>query len=207
MRSFYESNSAILVVLCFLAARAVSAHAGGLSPCISATLSTHGKILVVNELSYKDPDDGHGRSPTTSTFRVHSQYLDDNIRSRMNGPDIYWTDPLWSVVLKGDDLIACPFTLVTDDGEYLILLDQVPNFREVLSIYRRRDDQGELVRRISLSELWAPEKIPDGVFGGTPSWFASGSFAFSPDNRTLIHKTRWGKTFQISLEKGEVRRM
>jgi hypothetical protein len=38
-------------------------------------------------------------------------------------------------------------------------------------------------------------------------WFASGTFAFSADNRTLIHKTRWGSTFQINLETGVVKGM
>jgi hypothetical protein len=135
----------------------------------------------------------------------------------MNGPDVHFANPIWSVVLTNSDL-ACPYTLVTDDGEYLILVGGAFAFRDVLSIYRRRDhpgrpiggpgpDHGVLVRQIPLSDLWSPEQIPESMTDHTPTWFANGTFAFSADNRTLIHKTRWGRTLQISLETGAVRGM
>lgn len=137
----------------------------------------------------------------------------------MNGPDVHFANPLWSVVSTNSDrdgMIACPYTLVTNDGEYLVLVQGAFAFRDVLSIYRRRDhpgrpfggpgpDHGVLVRQIPLSELWPPGKIPQTVTDHTPAWFAGGMFSFSADNRTLIHKTRWGKTLEISLETGQVR--
>ncbi len=127
---------------------------------------------------------------------------------------MFRANPIWSVVSTNRDLegmIVCPYTLVTDDGEYLILFQGAFAFRNVLSIYRRPDhpgrpfgspgpDHGVLVRQIPLSDLWAPEQIPKMVTDHTPMWFAGGTFAFSPDNRTLIHKTRWGRTLQIDLE-------
>jgi hypothetical protein len=61
------------------------------------------------------------------------------------------------------------------------------------------------VRQILLGDLWSQEQIPQMITDHTPQWFASGTFAFSPDNRTLIHRTRWGKTFRISLATGEIK--
>jgi hypothetical protein len=194
------------------------AHAGPPMPCIVATLSPNGGILVVNELTYDDPDETHVRYFQTSTFRVLRRYVDINEGLRLNGPNAYWAHPLWSVVFTRSGkppLIGCPYTLVTDDGEYLILVGDF--FQQTaLSIYRRRDhpgqpfggpgpDHGVLVRQIPLSDLWPPERIPETMTDHTPQWFASGTFAFSPDNRTLIHKTRWGKSIAISLETGEIK--
>lgn len=200
-----------------IAAIAPPAYGGPLMPCVSATLSANGSTLVVNELTFGDPDVTHGRMPRTSTFRVFHRYSEVNEGLRMNGPDRYWTDPLWSVVFDSSDgspVPACPYLLVTDDGEYLIFIGSRFE-RSALSIYRRRDhpgqpfggpgpDHGVLVRQIPLSDLWPPKQIPEVITDHTPQWFASGTFAFSPDSGTLIYKTRWGKTLQISLETGKV---
>jgi hypothetical protein len=216
MQTFFQRSSAILLVACGLVATSGSAHAGPLIPCIDATLSASGSVLVVNERTYDDPDESHARHVTSSTFRVLRRYVDLNEGLRMNGPDTHFANPLWSVVLTNSDL-ACPYTLVTDDGEYLILVGGTFAFQNVLSIYRRPDHSGRpvggppyrgvLVRQIPLSELWPPEQIPKNMTDHTPAWFASGTFMFSAGNRTLIHKTRWGKTFQISLENGTVKGM
>ena len=216
MQLFFQRGSAILLAVCALVATASSAHAGPLLPCIDATLSANGSILVVNELTYDDPDESHVRHVTSSTFRVLRRYVDLNEGLRMNGPDVHFANPIWSVVLTNSDL-ACPYMLVTDDGEYLILVGGAFAFRGVLSIYRRPDHSGRpiggppyhgvLVRQIPLSDLWPPEQIPETMTDHTPAWFASGTFAFSADNRMLIHKTRWGRTLQISLETGGVRGM
>jgi hypothetical protein len=198
---------------------ASSAHAGAMMPCITATLSANGRILVLNDLTYDDPDESHPRSPKTSTFRVLSRYAEPNEGLRLNGPDTYWADTLWSVVFTSNKppVIACPYTLVTDDGEYLILVgDGFFGQSTTLFIYRRRDhpgqpfggpgpDHGVLVRQIRLHDLWSQEQIPQMITDHTPRWFASGTSSFSPDNRTLIHKTRWGKTLEISLVTGEIK--
>jgi hypothetical protein len=217
MQLFFQRGSAILLMVFALVATASFAHAGPLPPCIDATLSANGRILVVNELTFDDPDESHTRHVTSSTFRVLRRYVELNEGLRMNGPDAHFANPIWSVVLTNGHP-ACPYTLVTDDGEYLILVEGAFAFQNVLSIYRRRDhpgrpfggpgpDHGVLVRQIPLSDLWPPEQIPEMVTDHTPAWFASGTFAFSADNRTLIHKTRWGRTLQISLETGGVKEM
>ena len=205
-----------LGLICGVALLTSEAHAGPLMPCIVATQSANGNILVVNELTFDDPDETHGRVPVTSTFRVFGRYIDINESHRVNGTNKYYANPIWSVVFERGDqtrVPACPYLLVTDDGEYVILFGDL--FLQHLTIYRRRDhpgqplggsgpDHGVLVREVPLTELWSPEHIPSIETDSTPKWFAGGTFAFSSDNRTLIHKTRWGTTLQIDLATGEV---
>jgi hypothetical protein len=44
------------------------ARAGALRPCIKATLSANGNILVVNELAFDDPDETRVRKVQRSKF-------------------------------------------------------------------------------------------------------------------------------------------
>lgn len=67
-------------------------------PCVVATLSANGSILVVNELTFDDPDETRGRVPVTSNFRVFGRYIDLNEGLRVNGTDKYYANPIWSVV-------------------------------------------------------------------------------------------------------------
>jgi len=193
------------------------AHAGPLMPCVTATLSANSRILVLNELTFDDPDETRPRHWRTSTFRVLSRYAELNEGMRLNGPDAYWAHTLWSVVFTSAKApaIACPYALVTDDGEYLIFVGSGYIGTAALSIYHRRDhpgqpvgagpDHGVLVREIPLRDLWPQERIPDNITDHTPQWFASGTFSFLPDNQTLVHRTRWGTTFLISLATGEIK--
>jgi hypothetical protein len=202
-----------------------SAHAGPLPPCVTATLSANGKILVVNELLLDPPETTatFGQKVRGSTFRVFERHAELNYGLRVEGPDAYWANPLWSVVFDGGDkppLVACPYTLVTDDGEFLIFVENYGFYQTALRIYRRRDhpgqpfggtgpDHGVLVRDVPLSELWPAEHFPTNpidmvITDHTPLWYAGGTFGFSADNRTLIHKTRWGNTVQINLMTGAV---
>lgn len=195
------------------------AHAGALLPCFAATLSAHANILVVNDLTFEDQDETHGRKIKTSTYRVIRRYSDPNEGLRLDGPDTYWADPLWRVVFTNDGkspFVACSYTLVTDDGEYLVLVNgQFGD--DALTIYRRRDhpgqpfggpgpDHGVLVRQVSWSELFPYERAPKLFVGGDPEWFAGGRFAFSSDNLSLIYKATSGKSVQILLFTGEVTR-
>lgn len=210
-------NFLAAVSLCALTAAPVTLRAGPLAPCVAATLSANGKILVINELTFEDPDETHGRRPQTSTFRILHRFADANEGTRVNGPNGYWTDPMWSIVFKSGEatpFIACPYTLVTDDGEYLVLLG--PSIGPAaLSIYRRLDhpgrplggpgpDHGVLVRQISLSDIWPQHQAPRMFFDSTPQWYANGTFAFSPNQRTLILTTRSGRKVKIDLKTGEI---
>jgi hypothetical protein len=192
--------------------------ATALTPCISATSSANGNVLVINKITYEDPDETRPRAPLTSSFLVFPRLVSLNGGTQLNAPGASWADPIWSVVFTTVDKrppIACPYTLVSDDAEYLILVGDGFLGRDALSIYRRRDhlgfprggpgpDHGVPVRQIPLTEMWDAGDIPEMITDGTPQWYAGGSFAFTPDNRTLIHKTRWRKTFMIDLETGKV---
>ena len=107
--------------------------------------------------------------------------------------------------------------LITDDGEFLILLHVGPALSgdtAVLQIYRRRDDpirEGPdhrvFIKDIALKEIWTPDKLAANTnfwTDHTPEWFAGGTFAFSSDYRRLIHQTRWGNTVRINLADGSL---
>jgi len=205
----------LALLACAIVLPTFAAHASPLPPCIRSTLSANANVLVLNDLTFDDPDETHPRPVQTSTFRIFTRYSERNEPLRLNGPDSYWAHELWKVTLNREDkatFAICPYVLVTDDGEYLILLGDYPG-RSALSIYRRRDhpglpyngtNDGQLIRQVPLADLWPRENLPDGFMSGDPLWFAKGTFSFLPDNRTLIHTTRWGKTFQIDLQTGEV---
>jgi hypothetical protein len=182
----------------------VPAHAGPLFPCIGATLSAKGSALVVDQLSFDHPDETSGQIPRTSTFTVLRRYVDANDGLRLNGPDVYWVGPSWSIVFHRSDRIPiCPYVLVTDDGEFLILVDS--GFGpSAMSIYRHHRNHGVLVRELRLEDIWPRERIPVSTNDESPRWFAGGSFAFSPDNHALLYKTAWGTTLKISLDTGAV---
>ena len=196
---------------------ATPAFAGPLLPCLAATLSANGNVLVINDLAFNSSDEMSVRTIKTSTFRVVRRYVDPNKGLRLNGPETYWADPLWSVVLTDDQstFSACGYTLVTDDGEYLVLIgDQIGP--AALTIYRRRDhpgqpfrgpgpDHGIFVRQISWSELWPTEHFPHNMNDHTSKWFAGGRFTFSKDDRTLIYEASDGKKVEVDLLTGQTR--
>ena len=221
----FRTSSLTLALLSALFLYAIQAHAGPMPPCIAATLSSNGNILVTNELTVDDPGPTHLQKVTRSTFQVFSRYVPvKGVNDALNfdGPNAYWSFRLWSVVFDSTaSYIGCPYTLVTNDGEFLIFVNNGALYRgNALRIYRRRDhpgqdrggpgpDNGVLVREVPLTELWPAEHFPTkpidmGVTDHTPQWYSGGSFAFSSDNRTLSHKTRWGTTVQIDLATGAV---
>lgn len=174
------------------------AYAGPLFPCIGATLSAKGNTLVVEH-----HDETSGQKPRTSTFTVLRRYVDPNEGHRLNGPDVYWGGLSWRIAFHRSDWIACPYVLVTDDGEFLVIVDS-GNGPSAMSVYRHQLNHGVLVRELRLRDLWPPERVPVSATDETPEWFAGGSFAFSPDNRALIYKTGWGTTLKINLDTGVV---
>lgn len=75
-----------LGLMCGVSLLASEAHAGAGMPRVVATLSANGSILVVNELTFDDPDETHGRVPVTSNFRVFGRYIDLNDTSSFSAP-------------------------------------------------------------------------------------------------------------------------
>ena len=56
----------------FIGLGTAMAHAGPLLPCVTATLSAQGNILVLNDLTYDDPDETHGRRYAGGDFAFSS---------------------------------------------------------------------------------------------------------------------------------------
>ncbi len=188
---------------------------------MKAVSSKNGNFLVLTDVQF-EPRQG---SVQRVSLQVFSKEDFINEKDRLTAPATYWTDRLlWSVVLDSNRIHnephPCPLPLITDDGEFLILVHIGPAFSDdpaVLQIYRRRDHLGDLVRAgpdhgvfikdIALKEIWTTDKLPasSGVWTDeTPQWFAGGTFEFSSDYRQLIHKTRWGNTVRINLEDGSL---
>ena len=193
----------------------ISAKAGAMPPCISATLSANGNVLVLNELTLSGRV-GDIQKVESSTFWVfRSTYRDLNNGLRVNGPNKYWAYPFWEMVFTTKDgkSPVCSYALVTDDAEYLVLIGINVNYA-ALSIYRRDDGMrptgsvgppsGVLVRQVLLSDLSPEVKVPQLMTDHTPQWFAGGAFSFSADGRTLIFTTSDGKRLQISLATGDI---
>ena len=193
----------------------VSAKAGPLPPCISATLSANGNALVVNDLTLGGRVGDIPREVKASKFRVFrsSRVLSNAIPA--NGPGRFWTDPSWELVFTKAPSQVCSYVWVTDDAEYLVFVGD-ENIVPAVSIYRwdhslrpigsQGADHGVLVRQLHLSDLSRELKAPDGILDGAPQWFAGGAFSFSADERTLIFTMSDGKRLQINLLTGDVER-
>jgi hypothetical protein len=191
-----------------------------------ASLSRNGHVLVTCEMTFDGNDETQPRKVTSSIFAVHTQPLREaNDGLRVNGPNTYWDyQPLlttWSVHLPfagSPGIVGCPYMLVTDDGEYLLLLQSYA-LKGAILLFRRRDHPGEprvdrsynlgvLVREIPVDEVDPP---PTTVLGRTmtdhtPQWYSHGTFSFSLDNRTLLYNKGSGSV-QIDLATGVVTRM
>ena len=203
-----------LVLLC-----GVPASAGPLFPCPSAVSSKNGSFLVLSDVQIHTSP-GNTAPVDTATLRVFPKLTFINSGQRINAPATYWAyGPEWSVVLEGSQIFHgpdCLVPLITDDGEFLILLSTGAAFDNfpVLRIYRRRDhlgdpmregpDHGVFIKEIALKEIWPADKLSESWNDHTPEWFAEGTFDFSPDSRMLIHQTRWSTTVLINLADGSI---
>jgi hypothetical protein len=205
--------------------------AGPLPPCVKAASSENADSLVISNFQFepRQSTEGIGRIQQFS-FEVFPKEKFINARDRTTARATFWTDlswEQWGIVLDSRDKAnfafteSCPLPLITDDGEFLILLATVPAISAdwgVLRIYRwdrtgsEIPGHGHLVREIRLREIWPPLRLtwPPGApehesaTDETPQWYAGGTFAFSLDNRNLVHKTQWGNTIRIHLENGLV---
>jgi hypothetical protein len=208
-----------LLVPSVILAGALPALAGALPPCVKAVSSNNRNFLVISDVQL-EPEHENGARVRQVSLQVFPKEEFISPQDRITASATYWTNwPRWSVVLDSHDTLrvpACPLSLITDDGEFLILVNEQADF--ALRIYRRRDypgdpvregpDHGVLIKDIGLREIWPADKFPKVqiVTDETPQWFAGGTFEFSPDCRLLIHRTRWGNTVLINLRDGSVSR-
>ena len=111
-------------------------------PCLKAAASKNGDFLVVVERQQ-----GFGQS----SLQVFPKENWVNAKDKLSAPTVYWTDSMrWGIVLEPQRQTweSCPLPLITDDGEFLVLLNRDPFLadREALQIYRRRDHIGDPIR-------------------------------------------------------------
>ncbi len=186
-------------------------------PCMTATQSANGRVLVTDTLSFEDPDESHPSPIVRSLYQVYRRYTNPNTGLQLKGPDTYWADPFWKVQTDqapGTFPIACSYVLVPDDGEYLVFVGKLPG-SNALTIYHHRaydpafgpfvSQQGEFVRQIMQSELW-PSDPQEHIFTDhTPLWFAGGTFSFSADQKTLNYQDQHSRKIAIDLATGEIR--
>jgi hypothetical protein len=200
---------------------ALPAVAGQPLQCPKAASSSNGNFLVLTDVQVE-----HGQGHAVKVQRVSLQVFpkEQFLNTRLTAPATYWTDwPRWDVVLDSAAMHnepKCPMALISDDGEFLILLRIAAVFSgedAVMQIYRwdhryepasgNAGDHGVLIKAIDLKQIWSPEKLPAKFVGWTdetPEWFAGGTFEFSSDYRQLIHETRWGNIVHINLVDGSV---
>lgn len=188
--------------------------AGALMPCLKAAASKNGDFLVVVERQQ-----GSGQI----SLQVFPKENWVNAKDKLSAPTVYWTDFMrWSIVLEPQRLNweSCPLPLITDDGEFLILLNRDPSIadREALQIYRRRDhigdpiregpDHGVFIKAISFKEILPPDRIGANQVwtDESPQWFVGSSFDFSVDDRELLYKPGRGDGIHIVLRDGSVRK-
>jgi hypothetical protein len=218
-----ETNTFHLLLVAGILMRTAMAFAGPAPKSPIATLSRNGQVLVTCEMTFDGTDETQPRKVTSSTVAVHTQPVREvNGGLRVNGPNTYWDyQPLlttWSVHLPfagSPGIGGCPYMLVTDDAEYLLLFQSYAGKGAIL-LLRRRDHPGQprvdrgynsgvLVREIPVDEV---DPLPVTELGRmmtdhTPQWYSHGTFSFSPDNRTLLYNKVSG-SIRIELATGIV---
>ncbi len=194
-----------------------TAEAGSPPPCITATVSGGGNVLVLDELTYESQDETAIRHIQTSTYRVFQRINPVYENFRLDGPGTYWSDASWNVVFKSSDkpFSACSHVLASEDGEFLLIFGGGYLNGIALHIYRKRDHlfqslgdsgptHGILVKAIYLTELWPKERIPKVLTDETPAWFSDGIFSFSEDHQALLYKPAWSSAMHIDLQTGKI---
>ncbi len=213
-----------LAIVHLLLSCAPPVTAGAMSPCIKAVTSQYGHFLVITDMQVELAE-GNTRRVRQLSFQILPREDFINEKDKMSSAATFWTDwTIWSVNLDAQDSADrrftsfCPLPLITDDGEFLVLLSSGPTFAEdtAMRIYRKRDhygdpvregpDHGVFIKEVPLKELWPADKLEGDTIwlDHSPQWFAGGTFEFSPDCLRLIHRTRWGNRLNIKLLDGTI---
>ncbi|MGB8129070.1 MAG: hypothetical protein WCG81_04705 [Candidatus Angelobacter sp.] len=179
-------------------------------------MSSNGQFLVLADAVMK-PGSENNTEVKSISFQVFPRERFINAKDKLSTPATYWTNwARWSIVVRPEQLHSmqgCPVPLISDDGEFLLLLQTgfISANDHVLEIYRcdhsaskgaSSTNLGVFVKGLSLKEFWPTSELPSRGTMWTdesPQWFADGSFIFSSDDRQLIHKTRWGNSVRINL--------
>jgi hypothetical protein len=194
--------------------------------CIKAASSRNGGFLVLMNMQLDAPqnnDPGPARRIRQVSFEMFPKVDFTNAKDKLTAPGEYFSDGSWVQWGVQLDLrnsrdwpfaSSCALPLVTDDGEFLVLLAQSPALSAdmaVLRIYRRDrtnkkiPSDGQIISEIPLKTFHIPLE-PNCCDDETPEWFAGGSFDFSSDDRQLIYKSQYGNSVRITLDDGSVSR-
>jgi hypothetical protein len=142
-------------------------------PCAKAVSSENAQSLVIGNVQLEPlaGEKGVARRIQQFSFDVFPREQFINAKDRTTARATFWADGSWAqwgIVLDSRDeanwafTSSCPLPLITDDGEFLILLAAVPAISAdwgVLRIYRwdRMDQEipghGRLIREIPLREI------------------------------------------------------
>jgi hypothetical protein len=211
----------IAMLLILLVLVSIRALAGPPAICMKAASSGNGSYLVIAQTEFEQAASEVAKTPRQVTLEILPAEGTIQVKDMVSAPGMRWSNwPQWSVILNSHSmhpLSPCPLALITDNGEFLVLVGKVTD-TWALRVYRRRDhpgesakkgeDHGVFIKAISLKELWPREKIDEWEHAvhsdESPEWFAQGSFSFSPESRQLIYKTQWGTAAHIYLPTGVV---
>ena len=177
-------------------------------------MSKNGNYIVVQDMGVDR--DGHVEQVT---FQVFAK--DRDPWEWMTWEGTYWALD-WSVVLtvnqgvvKGKGLPFNVWPLIPDDGDFIVLLDDMDFYG--MWIFRRRtrfdwEDASQtgsarsvLVKAIAKEELLPQEKHrKDNVFTGHPHGSTTLVFEFSPDDQLLIRYSDPPVSLTINLKGGTI---
>jgi hypothetical protein len=199
-----------------------SAFGGQPFPCPSAVSSSSGKFLVLSDIQVRKLQ-GNSVKVEQVTLQVLQRETFVNEKQRLSANAMFWDFPRWTVVLDSvpmNNEPECATELISDDGEFLILLHIGAVFSAddpVMQIYRwdqqydpakgKTGDHGILIKNIRLKEVWSPIEIANNTGTWTdesPEWFDGVKFEFSADSRQLTLKSRSDRNVRIRLEDGSV---
>lgn len=200
---------------------ALPALAGAPPPCTKAVSSKNGEFLVIAK-AQPIRLSGNRYRVEKVTLEVFPKVEFINAKDRPDTGEAYWADAVfWSVVLdytNSQPVSPCPLSMISDDGEFLIILNQfVTEGMTALRIFRWKHDpreplgsgrdRGVLVRDVPLSDVWPDNEIPQvrNITDGTPQWFAGGKLEFSDDNQYLLFTSRFRTTVRIDLKDGSAK--
>jgi hypothetical protein len=123
--------------------------AGQPPPCVKAASSENANSLVIGDVQLERLEGEMGVAKIIQfSFDVFPREKFSNAKDRTTVPATFWADGSWAqwpIVLASRDkenwafMSSCPLPLVTDDGEFLILLATVPAMSDdwgVMRIYR-----------------------------------------------------------------------
>jgi hypothetical protein len=213
---------ALATLFCwFLIAFFLPAEASPLFPCPKAVSSTNGRFLVIVDVVTKP---GASRIATVKSvsFQIFPKEDFINAKDRVLTANPYWTDwARWKLVLGEKEIrseTTCPAPLISDDGEFLVLLRTGPVFADdaAIRVYRwnhqvhegiSSTNKAAFVAGIPLRQLWPPDRLSSTEMvwtDATPQWFAGGKLVFSDDNQQLVYSTQWGTSVRIQLTNGSV---